>query len=98
MGAISLLYHRDYQVREPVEIRIYPDSITILNYGGPDRSIKMESFEEGIIKPRRYRNRRLGDFLKELGHSLKNRKLQPMKQKGQTRKVKTKLQETILFI
>lgn len=26
------LYHRDYQVREPVEIRIYPDSMTILNY------------------------------------------------------------------
>lgn len=26
----------------------------------------MEAFEEGVIKPRRYRNRRLGDFLKEL--------------------------------
>lgn len=60
------MYHRDYQVRELVEIRIYPDSITILNYGGPDRSIKMKAFEEGVIKPRRYRNRRLGDFLKEL--------------------------------
>ena len=62
----NALYHRDYQVREPVEIRIYPDNITILNYGGPDRSIKMKAFEEGVIKPRRYRNRRLGDFLKEL--------------------------------
>ena len=62
----NALYHWDYQVREPVEIRIYPDSIIILNYGGPDRSIKMKAFEEGVIKPRRYRNRRLGDFLKEL--------------------------------
>lgn len=62
----NALYHRDYQLREPVEIRIYPDSITILNYGGPDRSIKKEAFKEGVIKPRRYRNRRLGDFLKEL--------------------------------
>lgn len=26
----------------------------------------VEAFEEGVIKPRRYRNRRLGDFLKEL--------------------------------
>jgi ATP-dependent DNA helicase RecG len=60
------IYHRDYQVREPVEVRIYPDSIVILNYGGPDRSIKTESFKTGMIKPRRYRNRRLGDFLKEL--------------------------------
>ncbi|TVQ17364.1 MAG: HTH domain-containing protein [Bacteroidetes bacterium] len=63
---VNALYHRDYQVREPVEIRVYPNSITILNYGGPDRSIKMEAFEKGIVKPRRYRNRRLGDFLKEL--------------------------------
>lgn len=38
----------------------------ILNYGGPDRSIKTEAFQLGTIKPRRYRNRRLGDFLKEL--------------------------------
>jgi len=53
-------------LREPVEIRIYPDSITILNYGGPDRSIKRDAFNHHVIKPRRYRNRRLGDFLKEL--------------------------------
>lgn len=37
-----------------------------LYYGGPDRSIKVDSFQSGIILPRRYRNRRLGDFLKEL--------------------------------
>ena len=62
----NAVYHRDYQVREPVEVRIYPDCIVILNYGGPDRSIKTELFKTGTIKPRRYRNRRLGDFLKEL--------------------------------
>lgn len=62
----NAMYHRDYQVREPVEIRIYPDSIVVLNYGGPDRSIKSEAFKNGLVKPRRYRNRRLGDFLKEL--------------------------------
>jgi len=62
----NAIYHRDYQVREPVEVRIYPDSIVILNYGGPDRSIKPDAFKIGPIKPRRYRNRRLGDFLKEL--------------------------------
>jgi len=62
----NALYHRDYQVREPVEIRVYPDSIVILNYGGPDRSITMAALHSGKIRPRRYRNRRLGDFLKEL--------------------------------
>ena len=65
-AVVNALYHRDYQVREPVEIRIYPNSLSILNYGGPDRSIKMQAFQKGVIKPRRYRNRRLGDFLKEL--------------------------------
>ena len=60
------IYNLDYQTREPVEVRIYPDSICILNYGGPDRSIKAEAFNVGPVKPRRYRNRRLGDFLKEL--------------------------------
>ena len=62
----NAIYHRGYQVREPVEVRIYPDSICILNYGGPDRSIKSDAFKLGSVKPRRYRNRRLGDFLKEL--------------------------------
>lgn len=60
------VYHRDYQTREPIEVRIYPNYIAIINYGGPDRSIKAEAFTKGPIKPRRYRNRKLGDFLKEL--------------------------------
>ena len=59
-------YHRDYQTREPVEIRIYPDHMVFLNYGGPDRNIKLSAFKTGPILPRKYRNRRLGDFLKEL--------------------------------
>ncbi len=53
--------HRDYQVREPVEIRILPRTIEIIKYGGPDRSICMED-----IRNRRYRNSRIGDFLKEI--------------------------------
>ncbi|NEM99434.1 RNA-binding domain-containing protein [Pontibacter burrus] len=62
----NALYHRDYLVREQVEIRVTPESIVILNYGGPDRSIRQEDLRSGRIRPRRYRNRRLGDFLKEL--------------------------------
>ncbi len=60
------LFHRDYQLREQVEIRVSPESIVLLNYGGPDRSIRQEDLISGRIRPRRYRNRRLGDFLKEL--------------------------------
>lgn len=62
----NALYHRDYQTREPVEIRIYPDKVMVINYGGPDRSIKISESRKGAVFPRRYRNRRLGDFLKEL--------------------------------
>jgi len=66
-AVVNSLYHRDYQQHEPVEITIEPDGITILNCPGPDRSIPMSAIEKGdSLKSRRYRNRRLGDFLKEL--------------------------------
>ena len=61
------IYHRDYSQHEPVEITVEPDGIDILNCPGPDRSISMESIVKGdMLKSRRYRNRYLGDFLKEL--------------------------------
>ncbi|MDR1742305.1 MAG: putative DNA binding domain-containing protein, partial [Dysgonamonadaceae bacterium] len=62
----NALYHRSYEVREPVEIRILPDCIKIINQGGPDRSAKLEDVRKGIIVNKRYRNRRIGDFFKEL--------------------------------
>ncbi len=66
-AVVNALYHRDYQEREPVEITIEPTHIDILSYAGPDRSISAESIKEAKkLKARRYRNRRLGDFLKEL--------------------------------
>ena len=66
-AVVNALYHRDYKEREPVEITIEPNRISILSYSGPDRSISMESLKEAnILRSRRYRNRRLGEFLKEL--------------------------------
>ena len=66
-AVVNALYHRDYKEREPVEITIEPDRISILSYSGPDRSISLESLKEAnMLRSRRYRNRRLGDFLKEL--------------------------------
>lgn len=64
---VNALYHRDYQEREPVEITIEPEHIDVLSYAGPDRSISAEAIKAARkLKARRYRNRRLGDFLKEL--------------------------------
>ncbi|MCQ2216358.1 MAG: putative DNA binding domain-containing protein [Bacteroidales bacterium] len=66
-AVVNALYHRDYMEREPVEITIEPHRISILSYSGPDRSISMDSIREAnMLRSRRYRNRRLGEFLKEL--------------------------------
>lgn len=63
----NALYHRDYQEREPVEITVEPTHVDILSYAGPDRSISNDAIKAAKkLKARRYRNRRLGDFLKEL--------------------------------
>ena len=61
------LYHRDYREWEPVVITVEPDSITIQNVGGPDRSISAADISRcEILVSKRYRNRRLGEYLKEL--------------------------------
>lgn len=66
-AVVNALYHRNYQLREPVEITIEPERITILSHAGPDRSISLKAIKEAkILRSRRYRNRRLGEFLKEL--------------------------------
>mgnify|MGYP001720818101 FL=1 len=59
---------------EPVTIEIEPDCINIMNFPGIDRSISEKTIAEGKrFVSRHYRNRRLGEFLKELdlseGHS-----------------------------
>lgn len=64
---VNALYHRDYSIREPVEITIERDSIAVLSFPGPDRSIPAESWRQGRkFVSRRCRNRRLGDFLRAL--------------------------------
>ena len=63
---VNAVYHRSYEIREPVEIRITPEDLIVLSFPGPDRSIRMDDLRRGKAVSRRYRNRRIGDFLKEL--------------------------------
>lgn len=66
-AVVNALYHRDYTDWQPVEITVEPNRISILSYSGPDRSITMDSIKAAeSLRSRRYRNVRLGDFLKEL--------------------------------
>ena len=63
---VNAIYHRSYEEREPVEVRITPQELTILSFPGADRSIRMEDLQTGRAISRRYRNRCIGEFLKEL--------------------------------
>lgn len=62
----NAVYHRSYQVSEPIIVRITPESMEITSFPGFDRSISDKAIEEKNIRARIYRNRRIGDFLKEL--------------------------------
>ena len=63
---VNAVYHRSYEEREPIEVRISQEELVILSFPGPDRSIRMEDLRIGRAVSRRYRNRRIGEFLKEL--------------------------------
>ena len=66
-AVVNSLYHRDWTIQEPVEITIEPERISILSFSGPNHTIPMEAVRIGqSLRSRRYRNRRLGEFLKEL--------------------------------
>ncbi len=65
-AVVNAIYHRSYEIREPVEVRISPDDLVVLSFPGPDRSVKLEQLRQGKAVSRRYRNRRIGEFLKEL--------------------------------
>ena len=65
-AVVNAIYHRSYEEREPVEVRISPDELAVLSFPGPDRSISLADLRRGKAVSRRYRNRRIGEFLKEL--------------------------------
>jgi len=62
----NAVYHKVYNEREPIEIRVLPDRIEIVSHPGADRSITMDGLKNYRVFNRRYRNRRIGEFLKEL--------------------------------
>lgn len=63
----NAVYHKSYELGSPIEIQIRPDEITILSHPGPVAPVNAEilSTQKRIVA-REYRNRRIGDFLKEL--------------------------------
>jgi ATP-dependent DNA helicase RecG len=62
----NAVYHRSYEVPEPITVTVTPEGLEILSHPGPDRSISDENLKNRRLIARSYRNRRIGDYLKEL--------------------------------
>ena len=62
----NAIYHKSYQIGEPIVVSVTPDRMEITSLPGPDRTISDEDIQNRRMISRRYRNRRIGDFLKEL--------------------------------
>lgn len=65
---VNAFYHRGYDgPAEPVKVYLYPDRMEIISYPGPVPGIQHRHLEPGgQLPPVPSRNRRIGDFLKEL--------------------------------
>ena len=65
-AVVNAVYHQSHEIRDPIEVRITPNDLVVLSFPGPDRSIRLADLRAGKAISRRHRNRRIGDFLKEL--------------------------------
>jgi ATP-dependent DNA helicase RecG len=62
----NAVYHRGYDNDSPIEVRIYPNWIDIISYPGPLPPLDKERLKNNQFDVRKYRNRRIGEFLKDL--------------------------------
>ena len=62
----NAVYHKSYMINEPITVRLTPGELEITSFPGLDRSITEENIRDFKIRGRIYRNRRIGDFFKEL--------------------------------
>ena len=67
-AVVNAVYHRSYRPNdvEPTKIFLHPDRMEIISYPGPVPGIELEQLNNGTVPPLPARNRRIGEFLKEL--------------------------------
>ena len=65
---VNAVYHRGYDsIPEPVKVYLYPDRVEIISYPGPVPGIEQKHLnQQKPMPPVPARNRRIGEFLKEL--------------------------------
>ena len=62
----NAVYHKSYAEEKPIEIQVFHDKIEILSYPGPLPPVTNADLQQRRVIARDYRNRRIGDFLKEM--------------------------------
>lgn len=62
----NAVYHKSYRIPEPITVVVTPTEMTISSLPGPERSITDEDLKNFHMVGLQYRNRRIGEFLKEL--------------------------------
>ena len=62
----NAVYHRGYDNDSTIEVRNYPSRIDIISFPGPLPPLDKEKLKNNQFDVRKYRNRRIGEFLKEL--------------------------------
>ena len=62
----NAVYHKSYRIAEPITVVVPPEAMTISSLPGPERSITDADLAACRMIGLHYRNRRIGDFLKEL--------------------------------
>ena len=66
-AVVNAVYHKSYERSNPVEIQILDDKIEFLNFPGPMPPVDKNMLKQKQrIITREYRNRKLGDYFKEL--------------------------------
>ena len=65
---VNAVYHRGYEPENNSSTKVYirPHCLEIISYPGPHPSLKEEDFIKGSVPPVQARNRRIGEFLREL--------------------------------
>lgn len=62
----NAVYHKGYDYDNPIEVQIFPNRIEVVSYPGPLPPVNQKMLHKRRIITRNYRNRRIGEFLKEL--------------------------------
>lgn len=62
----NAVYHRGYDSDATIEVRVFPSRLEIISYPGPLLPLNKEKLSNNQFEVRKYRNRRIGEFLKEL--------------------------------